>query len=494
MYMGGAGMRAKYGTLGLGVALLAALLALASCGQPLPFVQLTPLVHSPLPPPAPASLYALTVNDGHILADGAWTNSDQVELGARFDSDPKNPSRLEVEFVPQEQPLVGVPTIEGQPGQTSVRVANMLSGKTYHWQARVRPNRGQPSFWTEYAGTFGYEAGPLDPPTIQPQGQNGWVGSRQLTLTWSTPGDPSGIAGYADSIDQSPAGALPARIDTSKSSATVTVPTDGDWYFHVRWLDGAGNVSPVATLPLHVDSVPLTLAQPRPDADTSWNPSLGPLTITVKASKAAQLSLAVLPAASDTAVRVWGLGQQQTASVQWDGKDDQGQALPPGAYRFRVDAADNAGRTAQVITTDPLLLSNKRIVVSLSQQRLVAYQGDKPVFDTLVTTGGPELPTPVGTFHVLQKLSPFTFHSPWPKGSPFWYPDSPTSYAMLFESSGYFIHDAPWRSWFGPGSNATAGQPGGNGTGTHGCVNVPLGVQAPLFRWTDVGTPVIIQN
>jgi len=193
-------------------------------------------------------------------------------------------------------------------------------------------------------------------------------------------------------------------------------------------------------------------------------------------------------------VRTWNLGEKDAASVQWDGKDNNGQALPPGKYRFRLDASDKPGRVAQSLTEDTLALTNKRIVVSLSQQRLVAYQGDQVFLDTLVTTGGPELPTPVGTFHILEKRSPFTFKSPWPKGSPFWYPDSPTTYAMLFEDSGYFIHDAPWRSWYGPGSNATAGTPGGNGTGTHGCVNVPFAAQAKLWGWTDVGTPVIVQN
>lgn len=490
----GARMQAKRSFAGLGIALILAVGALASCGQPIPFTQVMPLFHSAPPPAAPTSLYALTANNGRMLDDGAWTNSDQIELGANFESDPKNPSRLEIEFLPQQQPLVGVPNIEGQPGSTSVRVPDMTSGKSYHWQVRVRPPHGQPSPWAEYSGTFGYESGPLPSPTIKPQGNGGWIGSRQLAMSWRADGNPSGIAGYAYAIDQSPAGALPVRIDATEPSATVNVPKDGDWYFHVRWLDAAGNVSPVATLSLHVDSVPLALEEPSLDATNSWNPMLGPLTIQLKASKAAQLSLAVLPEKSDAAVRVFGLGEHQTATVQWDGKDDHGQALPPGNYRFRLDASDKTGRVAQAMTKDPLLLSNKRIAVLLSQQRLVAYEGDKPVLDTLVTTGGPELPTPLGTFHILQKFSPFTFKSPWPKGSPFWYADSPTNYAMLFESSGYFIHDAPWRSWFGPGSNATAGQPGGNGTGTHGCVNVPLGIQAKLFSWTDVGTPVIVQN
>jgi hypothetical protein len=242
-----------------------------------------------------------------------------------------------------------------------------------------------------------------------------------------------------------------------------------------------------------LDTVPLSLQAPKFELDGVWNPALGPLPIRVNASKAAQLTLAVLPEAGNAPVRTFKLDGKASATIQWDGKDDRGGSVAPGNYRLRLDATDNTGRTAQVLTQDPLPLTNKRIVVSLSQERMWAFEGDKAVLDTLVTTGGPELPTPVGTFHILSKMSPFTFRSPWPKGSPYWYADSPTSYAMLFESSGYFIHDAPWRSWFGPGSNAYDGTPGGNGTGTHGCVNVPFGVQAKLFAWTDPGTPVVVQ-
>jgi hypothetical protein len=54
------------------------------------------------------------------------------------------------------------------------------------------------------------------------------------------------------------------------------------------------------------------------------------------------------------------------------------------------------------------------------------------------------------------------------------------------------LHDAPWRGTFGPGSNAQLGTPGGNVTGTHGCINIPSGAAAQLFRWSELGVPVVI--
>jgi lipoprotein-anchoring transpeptidase ErfK/SrfK len=72
-------------------------------------------------------------------------------------------------------------------------------------------------------------------------------------------------------------------------------------------------------------------------------------------------------------------------------------------------------------------------------------------------------------------------------GNPYpWYGCVDMSYAMEFESSGFFIHDAPWRSRYGPGTN--------NDNGTHGCVNVPRSANQMdfLYGWTPMGTTVIV--
>ena len=129
--------------------------------------------------------------------------------------------------------------------------------------------------------------------------------------------------------------------------------------------------------------------------------------------------------------------------------------------------------------------SGKLIVVSLSRQVLTAFQDGAPVMTTFVATGRPALPTPPGVYHIFARYSPYKMISPWPYGSPYWYPDSWTNWAMEFAGGGYFIHDAPWRSWYGPGSNIY--------NGTHGCVNVPYSQMAFLWRWTPMGTTVVVQ-
>jgi hypothetical protein len=77
------------------------------------------------------------------------------------------------------------------------------------------------------------------------------------------------------------------------------------------------------------------------------------------------------------------------------------------------------------------------------------------------------------------------------RGSPLWYTDSLTNFALLYKvDGGWFLHDAPWRAHYRPGSNAVAGIPGGDDTGSHGCTNAPYQRMAQLFAWATVGTLV----
>ena len=135
----------------------------------------------------------------------------------------------------------------------------------------------------------------------------------------------------------------------------------------------------------------------------------------------------------------------------------------------------------------------KVIVVSISRQTMTAYQDGKQVYFSLATTGQPALPTPTGTYHVFAKLSPTTFYSPWPVGSPFWYPPTHINYALEWKAGGFFLHDSWWRTVYGPGTNVPHNDPVyGPQTGTHGCVTMPLSTVAWLYNWAPIGTTVQI--
>lgn len=132
--------------------------------------------------------------------------------------------------------------------------------------------------------------------------------------------------------------------------------------------------------------------------------------------------------------------------------------------------------------------AGKVITISLTLQEMVFYQDGCAVQATAVSTGRPQLRTPTGTYNIFYKKTPFTFVSPWPPSSPFYYYPSPVSWVMEFAAGGYFIHDAPWESLgeYGPGSENNLG------AASHGCVHTPGSVMQWAFSWTPVGTPVLI--
>ena len=151
-----------------------------------------------------------------------------------------------------------------------------------------------------------------------------------------------------------------------------------------------------------------------------------------------------------------------------------------------------------VITTDngdtsAAPVGGKVVVVSLSHEWLHAYQNGKEVYNTAVMTGRPALITPTGTYHVFIKLSPTTFYSPFPPGSPYWYAPTHINYALEWRGGGYFLHDSYWHSVYGPGTNTWHYDPvDGWQEGSHGCVAMPITAASWLYQWAPIGTMVQI--
>jgi LysM repeat protein len=135
----------------------------------------------------------------------------------------------------------------------------------------------------------------------------------------------------------------------------------------------------------------------------------------------------------------------------------------------------------------------KVILVSVSEQYLWAYEDGEIVVQSFVTTGRPRADTPTGTYQVLVKYTDYKFISPYPEGHEFYYNSQMSNYSLRYTWDGYHIHDAPWRSDYGPGTNVPHQDSLGRWqTGSIGCVNVTAGAMERLFEWAEVGTPVVV--
>jgi hypothetical protein len=133
-------------------------------------------------------------------------------------------------------------------------------------------------------------------------------------------------------------------------------------------------------------------------------------------------------------------------------------------------------------------LGPKHIIVSFQAQRAFAYENDKVVMDSLVTTGVrgvTAIGTDFGPMKVLFRSHPYTMRSPWPRTSSFWYPNTVVQWTTFFTASESF-HDASWEpdSLLGPGSQFNAS------TRSHGCIHLPYNLAQWLYGWAAEGTPV----
>ena len=163
-------------------------------------------------------------------------------------------------------------------------------------------------------------------------------------------------------------------------------------------------------------------------------------------------------------------------------------ALLGAAITRELQSGSRAPVAVAVTETPAPATGALAIVVRLGAQSLTLYRDGNVVLKTPVTTGRPALPTPVGAYDVGWRRSPYTFISPWPRGSAYYYPPAHVTWAMFFYDND-FLHDDPAEpaSAYGSGSNYGP-------YASHGCVHVPTDVMSTLYTTVPDHTPVIVAD
>jgi lipoprotein-anchoring transpeptidase ErfK/SrfK len=136
--------------------------------------------------------------------------------------------------------------------------------------------------------------------------------------------------------------------------------------------------------------------------------------------------------------------------------------------------ADPPKQNALAKAMQELKLTDQRwIEVRLGSQRLVAWEGKRPVYAIVISTGKPAYPTPVGTFKIQSKLPIARM-----QGDDYDVPDVPNT---MYYSGSYAIHGAYWHRNFGTPVS-------------HGCTNVAPNHAKWLFEWASIGTPIVVHD
>jgi lipoprotein-anchoring transpeptidase ErfK/SrfK len=124
---------------------------------------------------------------------------------------------------------------------------------------------------------------------------------------------------------------------------------------------------------------------------------------------------------------------------------------------------------------------SKRIVVSLEEQTLTAYEGDRIALRTTISSGlpSPDLPpdeiptdTPKGYFWITQKMASRHMGNGRLTSQIDAYELPGVPWTMAFHETGAAMHGSFWHNNFGRRMS-------------HGCINMRNSEAMWLFRWTD---------
>ena len=127
---------------------------------------------------------------------------------------------------------------------------------------------------------------------------------------------------------------------------------------------------------------------------------------------------------------------------------------------------------------DPLdidsAIKERLIKVSIDDQYLEYYLGDRYIDGFDISGGVASMPTPEGQFTILDKV-PVKHYG----GGDYDYPNTKWNLHFTTDYWRYYIHGAYWHDNFGQQMS-------------HGCVNVDYDHMEPLYWWTEYDTKVII--
>ncbi len=118
-------------------------------------------------------------------------------------------------------------------------------------------------------------------------------------------------------------------------------------------------------------------------------------------------------------------------------------------------------------------VSGRWVAVDLFEQTLVAYEDDKPMFATLISSGLPKFETPEGIYKVWAKMERDGMSGA--AGAPSAYALQSVPWVMYFNES-VSLHGTYWHDLFGyPRS--------------HGCVNMSISDASYLYKWMAAAKP-----
>lgn len=142
--------------------------------------------------------------------------------------------------------------------------------------------------------------------------------------------------------------------------------------------------------------------------------------------------------------------------------------------KYLIQYGDGVGYLSK---DDVTILTDTYVVVDVSDQRLSIYQDNTELMYTSVVTGKDSTPSDFGLFDIDSKSVDAIL-----KGADY---ETHVNYWMPY-NGGEGLHDATWRSSFGGEIY--------HGSGSHGCINMPLERAQEAYNYLSVGDKVLVKR
>jgi subtilisin family serine protease len=277
---------------------------------------------------------------------GAWSNDATIEVGWSGAAD--GASGIDGYSYEWSQSATTSPDQSKDPAASSTTSAT-LAGGDWWFHLRTVDVAGN---WSApvHLGPFRIDTAPSVNPTLFSTHPSGWSSDDTVDVTWSGASDDrSGVDGFSYEWSQSATTTPDATKDPATSSTTSSTLADGDWWFHLRTRDNAGNLSAAAHIgPFRID----TTAPSNPAVVSSHEPGTWSNDSTVDVSWSG---------AADARSGVDGYSYEwsQNATTEPDETKDLATSsatsptLADGDWWFHLRTRDNAGNWSGAVHIGP---------------------------------------------------------------------------------------------------------------------------------------------
>jgi lipoprotein-anchoring transpeptidase ErfK/SrfK/LysM repeat protein len=170
--------------------------------------------------------------------------------------------------------------------------------------------------------------------------------------------------------------------------------------------------------------------------------------------------------------------------VSWEVDDSRGQgvAWETQPAQRNTNAGENNGREVYAqegASWETAATGEKWIDIDISDQQLIAYQGDTVIRVFSVSTGATKTPTVQGSFRTYVKIEVQDMSGGSVAAGDYYYQADVPWVQYFYED--YSIHGAYWHNMFGQRTG-------------HGCVNMRVEEARWLYDWAQTGTRVEVHE